>query len=212
MIYLWIASALVALVYWLVPPIGGDGSMLNSVVKTIPVALLAMSALPQRRPLLVAALALGALGDFCLSRPGETWFIAGMGAFALAHLFYIGLFLALSGRARFVPMAMLVVYGAVMAVLLWDGTGALRLPVMAYLVIIIGMGLSALAQRPGAQMPVLLAGAGLFILSDTVLALGLFVWPNEGVYLALQWALVWPSYWLAQFALMWGFSRPEGTR
>lgn len=205
MVYLRIVSALVALLFWMASPIGGEGSMLNSIIKTVPVALLAISVLPAGRPLLFAALALGAVGDFCLSRPGDLWFMGGMGAFGLAHAFYIALFLGLRGQARILPMALLVGYGVVMAFVLWDGTGALRWPVMGYLAIIIGMGLSALAQRPGPQMKTLLAGAGLFILSDTVLALSIFILPETDMSNLFQWFIVWPSYWLAQFALMKGF-------
>jgi uncharacterized membrane protein YhhN len=208
MVYIRIASALIALVYWIAEPIGGDGSMFNSLVKTAPVTLLALSVVPTGRWLLVAALALGALGDFCLSRPSDLWFMGGMGAFALAHVLYIVLFLHLPARVRWVPMGLLVAYGAVMAVVLWDGAGDLRVPVMAYIAVIIGMGLAALSRAQGPVFGVLLAGAALFIVSDSLLAANLFLAGGElpGAF------LVWPTYWLAQFALMWGFGRAGSDR
>lgn len=209
MTYLRIASALVALVYWIASPIGADGSILNSLVKASAATLLALSVVPAGRPMLVAALALGALGDFLLSRPGEIWFMAGMGAFALARLLYVVLFLALPSRLRPFPMAALALYGVGMAAVLWEGAGALRLPVMAYIVVIIAMGLSALSRASGPQFWTLLAGAGLFILSDSLLATNLFLWPEGSTFPGAF--LVWPTYWLAQFALMWGFERAGRT-
>ncbi|MAM63240.1 lysoplasmalogenase [Maritimibacter sp. UBA3975] len=203
MIYLRIASALIALVYWVAAPVGGDGSLINSLVKTAAVALLALSVVPTGRWLLVGALALGAVGDFCLSRPSELWFMGGMGAFALAHVLYIVLFLKLPTQIRALPMGLLVVYGLGMAFVLWDGAGDLRIPVMAYILVIIGMGLAALSRARGPQFAVLLAGAALFIVSDSLLATNLFLY-DGGFAGAI---LVWPTYWLAQFALMWGFER-----
>ncbi|MEC7762725.1 MAG: lysoplasmalogenase [Pseudomonadota bacterium] len=203
MIWLRVASALIALAYWIFEPIGGDGALVNSVVKASCVTLLALSVVPTGRWLLVGALALGAAGDYLLSRPGDILFMAGMGAFAVAHILYVVLFLSLPARMRVVSMAALVVYGAVMAVLMWDGAGALRLPVMAYIVVIIAMGLAALSRARGAQFWVLIAGAGLFILSDTLLATRLFLWEGDTTFPGA--ILIWATYWCAQFALMWGF-------
>lgn len=208
MVYLRIASALVALVYWIAEPIGGDGSLVNSLIKASCVTLLAVSVVPSGRLMLVAALALGAAGDYLLSRPGDIMFMAGMGAFSVAHILYVVLFLSLPTRLRIVPMVALVAYGVLMAVLMWEGAGALRVPVMAYIVVIIAMGLAALSRARSEQFWVLLAGAGLFILSDTLLATRLFLWEGEAAFPGGF--LIWPTYWCAQFALMWGFERSRG--
>lgn len=208
MIWLRIASALIALAYWFFEPIGGDGSLVNSVVKASCLTLLALSVVPTGRWLLVAALALGAAGDYLLSRPGDIMFMAGMGAFAVAHILYVALFLNLPARIRVVPMVALVVYGGVMAVLMWDGAGALRLPVMAYIVVIILMGLAALSRARSEQFWMLIAGAALFILSDTLLATSLFLWSGDSGFPGA--VLIWPTYWCAQFALMWGVERSGG--
>lgn len=72
-----------------------EGDALRSLVKTASVACLALAALAAGAPPAIAAgLALGALGDWFLSRPGDRAFLAGMAAFGAGHLAYA----ASSGR------------------------------------------------------------------------------------------------------------------
>ena len=66
----------------------------RSIVKTLAVGLLAVAAAMQGVPNgLVAGLALCAMGDWLLSRGTQTTFKAGIAAFALGHMAYVGLFL-----------------------------------------------------------------------------------------------------------------------
>ena len=126
----------------------------KSAVKTGSVALLAVAALGAGAPWVALALALGAAGDFSLSRPGRRWFLAGMAAFAAGHLAYAGLLLGLGPpRLHVAPMVALVVFGLVMGALLWRPTGALRGPVLAYVAVIVAMGLAALGLPGGAGRP-----------------------------------------------------------
>ena len=68
-------------------------------MKTASVALLALAGWMLGAPAwIVAGLALGALGDFALARPGTAAFLAGMAAFALGHLAYAGGFLLRSAE------------------------------------------------------------------------------------------------------------------
>ncbi|MDQ2093525.1 lysoplasmalogenase [Rhodalgimonas zhirmunskyi] len=177
-------------------------SLKKSVIKTLSVVLLlAAAALGHGPVLLIVALALCALGDYLLSRAGDGAFMAGVGAFAAGHLAYIALFLTTPGAdlgripAAWPILAGLAVLGIVMAVLLWPRTGALRGPVMAYIPIILGMGVSAQAL-PLAVQDARLA-AFLFIASDLILALEMFVL-REGPAKRLAPFAIWPLYWLAQ--------------
>ena len=116
--------------------------------------------------LLVAALLLGWGGDVFLLFPADGAFLAGMGCFAAGHVCYLALF----GRRR-TRVSLGVGYALALVVtlaLLWSGLPAeLRVPVAVYSLLLAAM--AYLASALGA-----LAGAGgaLFLLSDTLIALG----------------------------------------
>lgn len=207
----FVVAAVLSLVFWVGFCAGGP-SWVKSLIKTGSVALLAVAALAAGGPVwLAAALALGAVGDFCLSRHGERWFLGGVAAFALAHVAYVVLFqqvggfdLALIAQGwRAATAVILIALAAVMARLLWSRTGALRLPVMIYLCIIIAMGLAALG------LPVIglaMVAALLFIISDAVLAAEMFLIP-KGHHAHLRTPyVVWATYWGAQALFCWAFA------
>lgn len=178
-------------------------SPLKSLVKTASVALLALVAFGQGAPILALALGLGALGDFALSRPGDRWLLAGMGAFGAAHLVYILLLIGAGGAMPpLVPSLALLVFSALMAVRLWTRAGALRVPVMGYIVLIAVMGLSALAAVP--TLPLAALAAGLFILSDALLSEDLFG-PSDRRSTWRPYA-IWAAYWTAQLLFLLAFT------
>ena len=173
-------------------------SVLKTVVKTASVAILALAAVAYGGPMaLAAALALGATGDYFLSRPGERAFLVGLVAFALSHLAYIALLLG-AGAGWPGPVAYLMcAFGVVMAMALWPGAGALRLPVLGYIVVIVAMGVTALSIPAQAIIP-----AFLFIVSDTVLGLSLFVLRAESAFNRAAPYIIWGTYWAAQVGFL----------
>ena len=172
----------------------------GSAVKTMAVALLAVAgAMAGAQRLIVLGLALGALGDFWLSRPGEAAFLAGMGAFAAGHLAY-----ALGFGLRWPPLWVMLGLCALAAsteVWLAPHTGALLWPVRAYVGVICGMAGCAAAHRSR----LLWAGAASFVASDLMLAVALFRAGPE-LALGLSYAL-WPAYWLGQALILAAFVR-----
>ncbi len=175
----------------------------KTIIKTLSVALLAVGAFQDGASLLlVAALALCAVGDWLLSREDARSFLAGVGAFALGHVAYITLFLghvrADVGLIFAVPQLYLVfgmiALASVMALVLLPRAGDLRVAVLAYIPIIVGMGIAAL----GLPMPGLLVGAFLFVLSDTVLAFEMFVLAKNAAARRFTPFVVWLTYWGAQ--------------
>ena len=99
------AYGVVAAVMYL-PRTGSRIRMARSIRKSLPVALFAMAAVAEGAPvLLIAALALSAVGDFALSRPGSKAFLIGMIAFAAAHLAYIIVMVTLGGHLERGTMA-----------------------------------------------------------------------------------------------------------
>lgn len=178
-----------------------DGkSWLRSLIKAGSVALLALAGALMGAPWwVVFGLGCGALGDLFLSRPGTGAFLAGMAAFALGHLAYALYFWGISG-ASFGPLALgLIVLAASTEIWLAPHTGALRWPVRGYVVVILVMGLAAIGQ----SVPLLSLGAGLFILSDTLLALVMFV-PRIAPWRRLFAIMLWATYWLGQFLILQG--------
>lgn len=207
-----IAAALCALSYlWLVDQ---PQKALRSIVKTAAVALLALAAGLAGAPLLlVLALAACAAGDFCLSRDGERFFMAGVGAFALGHLGYIILFLIHPDSApmRLLQMPCLILalaligVGIGMSYVLAPRAGALKRPVFAYIPIILGMGLAALSLPGQGALIWLMPAALVFILSDIVLATEIFVLPPNHPARRYTPYVVWVTYWSAQLGFFTTF-------
>ncbi|PRY25133.1 putative membrane protein YhhN [Aliiruegeria haliotis] len=213
-----IALAAANAVYYLVAQCYRGPSLPKSVSKTMSTSLLAVAALAlDAPPLLAVALALGAAGDLALSRDGETAFLTGLMAFALAHVAYIVLFVATGGADpgvlqtgwRMNAALGLLAFGGAMGRLLWPASGVLRWSVMGYLAIILTMGLAALATPPQALAiapATALAGAALFILSDAVLSAELFLLPKRHPLRRVAPFVIWSSYWAAQYLLLRGFT------
>lgn len=189
-------------------------SLLRSVVKTASVALLAIAALGTAPPLLAVALALCALGDWLLSRPGEQAFMGGIAAFAAGHLAYVALFLSHPASvpvrlAQGLPLLLalaLIALGVIMARRLAPRAGVLKGPVLAYIPIILGMGIAALTLTPAGALMLILPAALMFIASDLILAAETFV--LQDTHPARKWTpyAVWPLYWGAQITFLAGFT------
>lgn len=153
-----------------------------------------------RRPVLTLALSASAVGDVALALDPPQW-VAGIGAFGLAHAFYIAIFLSWLARdgvrRATLPISVAVlIFAAAMLVWLGPDMGELRLPASLYIGIILVMAALALA----AHGPRLVAfGALAFVASDSLIALEAF----KGVDLGeVPW--VWITYALAQLALAAG--------
>ena len=170
------------------------------VAQPVPVLLLlARVAIAGRSPLrwpLVLGLALSAVGDVLIQRPGG--FLAGLGAFLPAHLAYTTGF----WRARPVLLAAralpFLLFAGGMGYWIAPGTGGMELPVGIYILAISGMmwRASVLAGAPGYAASVgrlALGGALLFAASDSLIAIHRFVapqpWANVPIMLL---------YWLGQ--------------
>lgn len=194
---IWLAAGF-AVIYGL-RHAGAAPSWAGSIAKTASTGLLALAAILADAPLLlIFGLAFGAAGDFALSRPGQTAFLAGMAAFAAGHLAYIALMWSPAGADQVWPLGLaMLALAASTEFWLIPRTGDLRWPVRAYVLIITLMALAALSLPP--DQTVTRIGAGLFVLSDLLLAIHLFVAPRRWLALAL-----WPTYWTGQALILAG--------
>ena len=174
---------------------------LGWLVKTIPIgclALLVFFNMPGRR-MLGMGLVFSGIGDILLELPGEGLFQAGMGAFILAHLCYISVFLRKPRLtlARAVVLVTMVVFSLDFAARLYPALGPMKLPVFVYLGVILAMGASACLGRY--TNGIIISGALVFIISDALIAYPMFVKPiaNSGF-------LVMATYYAAQALLTYG--------
>lgn len=171
-------------------------------VKAVPIIWLAVCVARHReaphRYILIAAVLFGATGDVLLALGV---FIGGLSAFLIGQLLYAFLFSReRQWRPERVAWALfLALWGAAVLLWVWSELGDYRVPVLAYLVAISLMGLAAIFSRFPLWTGVL--GAGTFILSDTLIAIGRFVEPLP----AHDWAVMLSYYgaqWMIVRALM----------
>jgi len=147
-----------------------EASPWDSITKCVLAPILAVWVLRERGPRILAlALVFCFFGDLFLTFP---WFLAGMGAFALGHVTFIGYFLSRGARAALAswwPAA--VVYAVVtvaMVIWLWPGLEqGLRIPVAIYAALLATTATVALAVDRFAGL-----GALAFLVSDAVIAMG----------------------------------------
>jgi uncharacterized membrane protein YhhN len=133
----------------------------------------------------VIGLVLGALGDLALLGRGNQWFLLGLVAFLGGHIAYIvGLaqlehplyWFFLAGRLGTVSL----IAGMISLQWLWPHLGAMRWPVVIYVIAIVVMVLGAFAAYttgalPQPQRTYLALGAALFFASDLAVAREKFV-------------------------------------
>ena len=113
-----------------------------------------------------------------------SFFLAGLVAFLIAHIFYIFFFHAVrvgeNIKGKVFLLVLVFIYYAVLMTVLSPGLGSMKLPVRIYGVFICFMLMLALHalyskyRQAGLKMA---AGALLFVLSDTVLAINKFYYP-----------------------------------
>jgi uncharacterized membrane protein YhhN len=120
--------------------------------------------------LVIGGLALSAAGDALLLSSRERTFLAGIGAFLLAHVAYAAAF-APAARVSLPAGAALALVAVAVVRWLWPHLGAFRLPVVVYAIAITVMLLLAL----GTGSLLVRVGATLFYLSDLTVARDRFV-------------------------------------
>lgn len=217
----WLAGTLAGLVYGgMLVTVAMDaqpGAQLSGQIAFQPVWKTAMALMlaraaryhpvPRERRWLMAALLCSAVGDFLLAMPWlSVSFIGGLGAFLLAHLAYLGLFVPMAGDWR--PHRLVgcgVVMGAAGAMLgrFWPNLGALAAPVTIYVIALAAMACAALAAR--LPTPLAAIGALCFAVSDALIGSARFLVPFETFALGIWW-----TYAAAQVLLVAGVVAGRG--
>ncbi len=142
----------------------------------------------------LAGLVLSLLGDMLLEVDPQRLFVFGLATFLLAHLAYIGAYLHAERRLRLLRSLPSVLWCAGLIVFLWPQLGKMALPVSLYAVAIGAMVWRAAALLGAPWGWWALLGAGLFALSDSLIAINRFHAPFAGARFAIM-VLYWTGQW-----------------
>ena len=137
---------------------------------------------------------------FCMLGDGLLiWFVVGLSAFLIGHLFYMSAFFT---RWQFSPLRLasilpIAIYSFIMGrelvtALQNDGNNGLVIPVIAYIIVISLMLWSAVMTANKSAM----AGSLLFVISDSILSWNMFVSD-----IAYSNVLIMTTYYAAQFLI-----------
>ncbi|MDT3501096.1 lysoplasmalogenase [Stenotrophomonas maltophilia] len=192
----------------------GEGRWLHWLAKPAATLLIAVmvwqvrpAGSPSYRRAVLAGMLLSCAGDIALMLPMDA-FVPGLLAFLLAHLCYIVAFRAglRAGRGLVAAGGLLGVFAALNVSGLWPHLPPpMRIPVLAYVVVLACMAILALARQWTRPRPDAVeagsarwaaAGALLFVASDSLLA-----WDRFGGGLPLASLLVLSTYYAAQYAI-----------
>ncbi|HMR92128.1 MAG TPA: lysoplasmalogenase [Chitinophagaceae bacterium] len=166
--------------------------------------------------LLLAALFFSWLGDILLMFDSfdAGFFLYGLSAFLISHIFYSFLFYRLlkAERIRMRPVWVLVaaVYYAMLMALLFSRLGSMKIPVLVYgvvicLMLVLALHLGAAGSREAGWR--IMTGAVLFVVSDSILAFNKF---HTSFFPAAL--LVMLTYGMAQYYLTTGVCRYAESR
>ena len=166
----WNLAAALCLVY-----LGFVAAGQKNLLKVGPALLLAFAVLPAGFTATAAFVACAAGDAFLLSK--DRYFLHGLAAFLLGHLLFVVDFALRAQSQPPLPLAALMVLaaGGVLWRILPSLSGVLRIAVPVY-----AFALGAMVVWAGAVSSLAMAGAVIFVVSDSVLALNRFARPLQG--------------------------------
>lgn len=183
---------------------------LTTLLKPIPIALLMLFVLQVNpgkhiKPLLLLALGFSLIGDVFLTLPIKMAVHVGILAFMATHCSYISLFLKSLQLQRknlfaFLPILLFVL---ISFYFLSPYLGEMKIPVAVYLCLLTLMVFCSFQVKP--QSLLLRTGACLFLLSDFVLSLDLFILSHNKLIAVLIMLL----YYIAQALLVIGITQTK---
>lgn len=154
-------------------------------------------------------------GDVLLefSNSNTNMFILGLGSFLLAHVMYFTVFIATPGKNSILTNRLWVLvpvflYGIVLVTYLYSDLGDMKLPVIAYAAVILTMLAGALNRKEKVDSRsywLVLAGAMLFVISDSAIAINKFSHPFE-----FSGVVIMSTYIVAQFLIISGYIYQAG--
>ena len=177
------------------------GIMLKGLIIPVLIIIYLLNARQNFNFLMLAALIFSWAGDVIL----DFSFIPGLACFLLAHIMYATQFFKTPGTGavfyrRFYLLLPVIFYGVVLVFLLYDHLDGMRLPVIIYAIVILTMLVAAINRYEKAgrlSFILVLAGALLFVISDSLIAVNKFGFPfrfsdvaDMTTYIAAQYLIV----------------------
>ncbi len=190
------------------------GSLAYRLAKVIPMLLLSTARFRDRGDHFSKYVGFGLFASFLGDVMIDSSFIAGLGAFLVAHVFYLGA-MGLPGRTTTPWLAMIPAlgYGALMFGLLVASGRApaeLRLPVTIYMAVIstmLGRALGrAFLKQHEASARIFLVGAILFAISDSLIGIRRWLTPVPHVSV-----LIMATYYAGQWGIFRGSDSASGS-
>lgn len=159
--------------------------------------------------LMIVAFFFSLIGDSFLMLSDATYFIFGLGSFLITHLIYIFIFsrnrLKMNLLVRFLFLAFSI---CMLFVLKGNVNDSLLIPVIIYMITITVMAITAAERNTNLESyRMVLIGAGLFVLSDSLIAINEFVNP-----IPLSTFLIMGTYVSAQYLICIGFLKRSNTK
>jgi uncharacterized membrane protein YhhN len=143
-------------------------------------------------------------GDVLLSltRFNELFFLIGLGSFLLAQVMYLIAFFSTPGKntitgSGFWTLLIVAAYGVALVYYLWDGLGDMQIPVLVYAITILTMLTAAINRRAKVNrlsFLLVLFGAILFVMSDSLIAINKFKQPFELARIAIMLTYITAQY------------------
>ncbi|RTL56595.1 MAG: lysoplasmalogenase [Sphingobacteriales bacterium] len=154
------------------------------------------------------------IGDILLMGKGTLFFIFGMVAFIVAHIFFIITFLRMHqpelkhSQEAFIGVVILFCWNYLIFHFIGANLGGMKWPILIYMLIISTMAVSTvnlLSSRSKKNLAInfFIPGAALFMISDSVLALKMFLYTD----VSFLGVVVMVSYGYALSLLADGFTR-----
>ena len=158
------------------------------------------------KSLMLSALVLSLIGDIALlfDSVNAMYFIVGLASFLVAHVMYMLLFLKQRDHNKkpLLFVILMLLYASILFYLLKDGLGDLLIPVIIYMLVILGMSTTAFLRIKDNNIKSyywVFIGSILFMISDSILALDKFHQP-----LTLSSIGIMLTYALAQYCIVIG--------
>ena len=159
---------------------------------------------------MIAGLLFSWAGDVVLelSKNNDNLFIVGLVCFLLAHIMYLTVFFLTPGKNsilnnRFYLLIPVLIYGIVLLSCLYADLAGMRLPVILYTIVILFMlagALNRIEKVKKVSFYLVLAGAIMFVISDSVIAFNKFVhqFDSSGI-------VIMSTYVIAQYLIVAGY-------
>ncbi len=159
--------------------------------------------------LMIVAFFFSLIGDSFLMLSDTTSFTFGLGSFLITHLIYIFIFSRNRLKMNILARISLLAFSISMLFVLKDNVNdSLLIPVIIYMITITVMAITAAERNTNPESyRMVLIGAVLFVLSDSLIAINEFVNP-----IPFSTFLIMGTYVLAQYLICIGFLERSNTK